>query len=165
MILNSLPQNPYKCEKVGDNFLFTTDSNIVYEIYYTEAAAYFPDDVPFASESKAVGFRPLDIEVADYRGLDSDFRVVATIIQNVSERFNNKNTVLLYSCEDSDGQEKLRHRLFGWWFIRSNNNQLKKIDFTFDDTLFGAVIYHSENVYRYELEQTVPELTNKWFPE
>ena len=160
MTLNSSRPTPYACKNHGDSFVFTTDYKLTYEIYYTERKDYLPSDIPFAPNTKVFGFQPIGTTFIEANQHKFDDRVAATLIDNIKDRFKNKDVILLYVCYQ-DGFEQLRSRLFNWWFIRYNTD-LKKVDIASDNHLFISILYHPDNVYRVEIEQTIPELSDKW---
>lgn len=156
MTLDSLNQTPYQCKKHEDSFVFTTQHNVTYEIYYLDGQSYLPD-TSFGIHTKILGFKPFESEI---KYIPFDPRIAATILHNIEQQFTNKNTVIIYSCDQSDSREKARRRLFNGWF-KLYNIELQKVDLDFDDTLFVSILYHPDNIYKLEILQTIPELKNK----
>ena len=157
MIFPSSAPQPYKCENHGDSFVFTTDFNLTYEIYYLDGAAYLPDTA-FGMHTKILGFKLITGPIKD---IPSDLRIVSTILYNINQRFQDKETVIIYTCDQVDGREKVRKRLFDKWFVE-HNTELLKVDLEFDNTLFITILYHPDNSNRAEIEQTIPDLKDKW---
>jgi len=108
--------------------------------------------------TKILGFKLITGPIKD---IPSDLRIVSTILYNINQRFQDKETVIIYTCDQVDGREKVRKRLFDKWFVE-HNTELLKVDLEFDNTLFITILYHPDNSNRAEIEQTILDLKDKW---
>lgn len=103
---------PYKVFRFQeDNSLahyeFTTDSGIVYYIYFNDCD-HFPDTV-LNDNSYLLSFGPK----TPING--SDRKVKETIIEVLKYFFSTREKVLLFLCDSNDGRQISRHRLFNQW--------------------------------------------------
>ena len=100
-------RSPYVVNKYSDcgPFLFTSDSGV-------ELAVSFVDDDLI---TKATSFQ-LVISNVNNRHSPRDKKVQNTILAIVEEFFEKNQAGLLYICETGDGMQKMRNRLFKYWF-------------------------------------------------
>jgi hypothetical protein len=103
-----------------------------YEVYFT-----FPSIE--GQYFKNFGFDYIDLSEAE-AGEDSMIMptILAIILDYLSQ---NPETVLLYTCETKDDKEQARQRLFSRLFVRHDNGQFLKQDYTFEGTnMFASAI-------------------------
>lgn len=87
------------------SYKFKTDSNVLYDISFME-------DMDIAGcQSFQFSIRRL---TNNYVGHDP--KVKDTILAILVEFFEVNNDVLIYICDDTDGRESMRNRLFLRWF-------------------------------------------------
>lgn len=86
-------------------FCFVTDSSI--EIF----VCFEKDEILQIGESYQLG-------ISNPKGIKSprDSKIRLTIISIVKEFFKKNQAGLLYICETGDGMQKMRNRLFKYWF-------------------------------------------------
>ena len=105
--LSSINSNsPYEVRKRGDEtYSFITDSSI--EIF----VSFEKDDILQSGLSYQFG-------ISNPKGSKSprDSKVRDTILAIVQEFFEKNQAGLLYICETGDGMQKMRNRLFKYWF-------------------------------------------------
>ena len=98
---------PYKVEATEQRnfFQFFTESGVHYSVGFME------DDLLLSVCS-------YQLMVANINKQKSprDSKVRDTIVAIVDEFFYQNNTTLLYLCETSDNKQKMRSRLFEYWF-------------------------------------------------
>ena len=90
-------------------FQFFTDSGVHYSVGFIE------DDVLLSKE-----FYQLIIANLNNRKSMRDRKVRDTIVAIIDEFFNCNNSTLLYICETSDNKQRMRSRLFEYWFSTYN---------------------------------------------
>ena len=100
-------QSSYKVEESDEEnyFEFFTEHDVHYSV------GFMPDDCLMQSEAYH-----LIIVNVDNRPSPSDRKVKDTVLAIVAEFFDKNNTTLLYICDTGDGKQRLRSRLFEWWF-------------------------------------------------
>lgn len=98
--------SPYKVTQYEDGtFCFVTDSSV--EIF----VCFEKDEILQIGESYQLG-------ISNPKGIKSprDSKIRLTIISIVKEFFKKNQAGLLYICETGDGMQKMRNRLFKYWF-------------------------------------------------
>ena len=98
--------SPYKVLHYEDGtYSFVTDSSI--EIF----VSFERDDILQIGESYQFG-------ISNPKGMKSprDSKIRLTILSIVKEFFEKNQAGLLYICETGDGMQKMRNRLFKYWF-------------------------------------------------
>ncbi len=99
-------KSPYKITLAEDGgYDFITSIGIHYTIY-------FDDDQPMGG-CKTYQFI---IQKVEHQHSPHDPKVEQTILNIVDQFFSEHLNVLLYICDDSDGREAKRNRLFLSWF-------------------------------------------------
>ena len=98
--------SPYHITLENDNgFHFKTDLGIHYIIFFDEERPYGECDT-----------YQFIIQKLDNKPSPHDPKVEQTILAILNEFFEEHLDVLLYMCDDSDGREANRNRLFLVWF-------------------------------------------------
>lgn len=119
--------NPYQYHFIATKFYRR------YEVYFTFA--------PIEGQHfKNLGFDYTDLSEAE---AGEDSMVMPTVFTIILDYLSqNPETVLLYTCETKDNKEQARQRLFSRLFVRYNNGQFLKQDYTFEGTnmLASAII-------------------------
>lgn len=107
-------KSPYKVER-GDSvgmFKFTSDSGITFGVAFEEDhLLHTTESYQFAITNYVNGKSP------------RDFKVRETVIAVVTEFFAKNQAALLYICETGDGMQKMRNRLFHFWFSLYGENE------------------------------------------
>ncbi|MFN8346270.1 MAG: DUF6169 family protein [Spirosomataceae bacterium] len=83
--------------------------------------------------------------------LPVDKKVTDTVLQFLSDFFQNPQNVMLYVCESIDRKQLPRKRVFDKWFLKFGHSDLEKYDFSFslDDIIIrGVVIIDAKNTER-----------------
>lgn len=98
---------PYRVMFVGSEnaYSFVTDSGVLYAI------SFVPDDMIRSAES-------YQFIIGNVNGKKSprDNKLKDTILAIIEEFFSTNQAALLYICETTDGKQKMRSRLFDYWF-------------------------------------------------
>lgn len=126
------------------SFRFKTDDNVLYDISFME-------DMEIAGcQSYQFSIRRL---TEDYSGHDA--KVKDTVIAILAEFFYTNNDILLYICDDSDGRESVRSRLFLRWFKECESNarfEIKSADATIEGKgFFAAIILRKDHPHYMEI--------------
>ena len=106
---------PYWVEETDDVgfYQFQTDEGVLYSIGFLEDFALSSSD----------SFQ-LIVANLNNRRSHRDAKVRKTVIAIVDEFFHCNNTTLLYLCETGDNKQRLRSRLFEYWFSTYNQKAL-----------------------------------------
>lgn len=102
--------------------------------------------------------------LTNYEGKKSprDSKVRTTVLAIVEEFFSKNEAALLYICETGDGMQKMRHRLFHFWFgVYAEHDEylfLPQVVYDEEDNeKFAALIIRKDNPNFVDL---VTEFTN-----
>lgn len=106
---------PYQVEETDDVgfYQFQTDEGVLYSIGFLEDFALTSSD----------SFQ-LIVANLNNRRSHRDAKVRKTVIAIVDEFFHCNNTTLLYLCETGDNKQRLRSRLFEYWFSTYERKEL-----------------------------------------
>lgn len=117
--------NPYEHFSRNLNYTFTTSSGIEYYVYFTETSGYFEHVPEINDDIVTFGFHPLtdDSEGFFYdpatgikRKSRIDLRVSDTIASIIHDfLFTYPYKCPSFLCDDTDGREKCRQKLFRKW--------------------------------------------------
>lgn len=94
-------------------YQFFTDGGVHYFVGFME------DDILFANNS----FQLIIANLNNHKS-PRDHKVRDTIVSIVDEFFNRNNSTLLYICETGDDKQRMRSRLFEYWFSTYNRKAL-----------------------------------------
>lgn len=117
---------PYKVFRIQENdslahYEFTTSFGITYYIHF-DTCDFFPDVI---SEDQlfSFSFGPKSVTYS------TDEKVKLTLIEVIKLFFKNREHVLLFTCDSTDGKAESRQRLFGKWHsIYSKSIGTVKVD-------------------------------------
>lgn len=106
---------PYRVETTNDEsfYQFFTDSNAHCSVGFLE------DDILLSYDS----YQLIITNINNHKS-PRDRKVRDTIIAIVDEFFNCNNSTLIYICETGDGKQRMRSRLFEYWFSTYNRKAL-----------------------------------------
>lgn len=97
---------PYKVELVNDEYVFETDYEIRYSVWFEK------QDIP---DSTVVAYW-LNLTNRSQKASPGDVKIRNTVIFILEEFFRQNPDVLLYMCDSADEQQAMRSRLFLRWF-------------------------------------------------
>ena len=94
-----------------------------------------------------------------------DHKVRITILAIIEEFFNKNKAALLYICETGDGMQKMRSRLFQYWFSVYNEKEeylfLPQVVYDEEDNVnYAALIIRKDNPCFVELVSEFTETIN-----
>lgn len=107
--------SPYAVVKQGDEYLFRTDSDILYAVSFQ----------PYDGISGITAYW-FDLSNRSHLPSPNDKIVRETIICMIEEFFHQNPDILLYMCDNANDQQSQRARLFLRWF--NGAEQKKKYD-------------------------------------
>ena len=135
--------NPYKIIPNDRGYHFYTDGNLSYFVYFDQGTNYF---------SKTPNLNPLVFTFGfeaehDIEEHVSDSRIEDTVISVFLNFFSNNSTsALMYICDAQDSYEKLRFRLFNFWYHRHLQTSCEKLEMKIPElNIYGAVIFRTDN--------------------
>ena len=132
------------CEK--ENFFqFFTDNGTHYSVGFME------DDILLSRES----FQLIIANINNHKS-PRDRKVRDTIIAIIDEFFHVNNSTLLYICETGDNKQRMRSRLFEYWFSTYNRKSLfGTLSFSIMDNEgvinFASIILRNDNPFLAEI--------------
>ena len=151
MDLNSLL--PYKITEERNLFYsFTTEQGVVYHVYFLDYTIYFPD---------FTNIYTFNIEREDDVPHPIDRRIAVTVAYVLQQFFEHKENAVVMVCDNLDGKELKRARLFSRWFLQYNDGNIQKYDASSesdDYTLYASLYVHKENRYIKQQVETFYEL-------
>ena len=106
-------------------FEFTTDSGLVYGVYFVGGEKYLGGNPNSRGYIKEFGF---DTISAKHTSEDPtrDVRIKYTILAILKEYIdNNIHSSIIYVCDYSDGRQQKRSKLFNRWFDDAENSEYK----------------------------------------
>jgi hypothetical protein len=145
--------NPYPSHRKNNDIVFCTEEGTEYEIYFAEGDGYFEKE-PFAEFVKIFGFRILTIPLSRIYNP----RIAETVVYHLLEFFEDKRAIILYTCDQSDGRQAKRKRLFEQWYNIYASTQFVRWDFSFEGALFLTIILRSDNPYFEEIKEALPKV-------
>lgn len=102
-ILNRL--SPYTVELCNEAYVFRTDHDIEYAVYFNYESAF--------GGMAAYWF---DLSNRSHKVSPNDPKVRETVIRIIIEFFRSNPDILLYMCDNANDQQAQRNRLFLRWF-------------------------------------------------
>ncbi len=153
---------PYNFEVLKpDYYTFTTDSEDIYECYFSSFAAYFPNYpgvAPFI-----FGFN-LDLLTKPAKRKGIDKRIADTVITIAGDFLEARNNAMVYVCDNWDGKEGARARKFKSWFNYYDHPSSKiiQISTSFEAgsmMIHSAMLIHKKNKRKKEFSDAYLELT------
>ena len=139
---------PYSYNYQGNKYTFITDNSVVYSIEFTDGSFYFydlpPDILVFELNIKVLNV--VDSIVQPY-----DKRIEATIVDILSNFFNNNKNSLIYVCNNLDSRQQARYRKFDSWFNKNKVIQIEKYDVNVtiqDIQILASLILHAQNPHK-----------------
>lgn len=134
--------------KEGD-YLFTTDSQIVYNVYMLDESLYFDAYPEFSADVHTLGF---DMIANPLRKTPFDKRVRVTISDIIINYLTaNPEKVFFFVCDSADAREKSRMRIFELWYSQRQTDVIEKYNesiHTEEMDIYFSIIIHSKNSLR-----------------
>ena len=122
--------NPYSLTTDFDGFhSFVTDHELTYSIYCIDSSESFGLEEGHQCTIFQFGLN-LETEVPK---IPNDSRVEETVLSFISEKMSNNRNCIVYAGSPVGNKEKLRVRLFEWWFIRGRE-RLKDVEKYYRET-------------------------------
>lgn len=158
MELNLSFLNPYLTYPKDNEFYFTNDEGIEYVVYFSDADGYFPE-IPFVEQVKVFGFHPITTAGNSKK---FDKKTSDTVIYLLFQFLNDSSNIALYVCDQSDGRQRNRNRLFNHWFRKYNHFQLFKMDLEFEGGVYISAITSENNPNLSEFQQLFLAFGSEW---
>lgn len=139
--MESDSQTPYKIQEEEDlTYSFTTKHGITYHAYFLDYSNYHP------AFSNVYTF---NIEPENEIPHPIDRRIALTVAHLLRQFFKHNENAMIMICDNLDGKELKRERLFSRWFLQYNDGNIMKYDassVTEDYTLYVSLYLHKSNV-------------------
>ncbi len=125
-------------------YYFITDQGIKYTISLIKSPEF--EGYPFGLNLYEISFLP------DKISHFHDPKVKETIVAFILHFFQNKENILLFITDQSDGKHHARKKLFNIWKKKyDNKNRFTKLDVIFENESIGiyyiSLIYHNNNPF------------------
>ena len=158
MELNS--QRPYEIIEEADlTYAFTTKHGITYHTYFLDYSAYLPG-LP--------NVYTFNIEPEDDNPHPIDNRIAYTVVYLLQRFFADNENAMIMICDNLDGKELKRERLFARWFLRYGDGNIQKYDASCENedyTLYVSLYVHRGNANLKKLISAFYELVkNNMYP-
>lgn len=115
--------NPYKVIETEDfDYTFITKDGVVYRAYFLDVSYLHPQF------SDAYSFNIEPVGNADSTRHPIDKRIGMTIVSILKEFFKKNENSMLMACDNTDGKEDKRRKIFDRWYEHYNDNSLIKLD-------------------------------------
>jgi len=142
--------SPYKLSQLKTGlYQFTTDQQVVYNVYFEDSLCYFQDFPEFSGDVMTFGFDR--ISAPAHRG-GTDLKIRLTITHHVINFFTeNHDKVLFFVCDSADSRGKARMRIFEHWCQQYKISFLEKYNesiITEEVEIHCSLILHTENVLK-----------------
>lgn len=144
-MLNSY--NIYQPQK--GEYIFTTDTGIIYSVYILDDQGYFIDYPEFSAEVSTFGFslvsNPLRKTPFDTRVRDT---ITGLIINYLC---TNPDKILFFVCDSADERQRGRMRIFELWYNQLKVEYIEKYNesvITNDMDIHCSIMLHRDNYMR-----------------
>ena len=131
---------PYNYSRIGDLFYtFVNKDGIAYNIYFFPLPSFCPE------YGKTYSF---SIEPEDTRPHPMDVRIVLTVIDILRRFFEVHENAMLMVCDNTDGKEAKRRKLFDRWYEQYGDSSIDKYDAAAhadDYHLFASIYFRHDN--------------------
>lgn len=154
--MTSNSQPPYDfCQESEWNYSFITISGVKYIAYFVDYSIYHPD----FNEVYTFNFEPEDPAPHPI-----DPRIAATIIAILQEFFQSKERAMILVCDNIDGKENKRSRLFDRWYTNFKSKDILKAT-TEEYQLYVSILLSSFHPQKDKLIAAFYELVkNELYP-
>ncbi|GGD81822.1 hypothetical protein GCM10011514_52360 [Emticicia aquatilis] len=156
MELNLTNLDHHEFEKKNNIYQFVNDFGVIYQVYFTIGADYFPDTY-FKNYLKTFGFLP--ISSTDF---SFDKKTSETIIYILADFLSQGDYIVMFVCDEKDNKQSVRNRLFNTWFKKYNDGSFDKFDLVFEKTTFVSAIISKNNPFYIDFKNSFPNLGNEY---
>lgn len=154
--MESSSLNPYDVVEEGElMYSFTTVHGIEYRVYFLDYSAYLPG---FG------GVYSFNIEPENEIPHPIDSRIAQTVVHILRQFFSNHENSMIMVCDNSDGKELKREKLFSRWFTFYNDGTIRKFDASSGNeyyTLYVSLFVHEHNPHIRDLVAAFYELVKR----
>jgi hypothetical protein len=155
--LPSFHPEPYDLQNDNDGFSFDTDSGISYSLYFTEGKYYVPG-ASYADSVLMFGIKPIGDSILG----PPDLRIKSTVVYALLDIFESEpETVIVYVCDQSGKQEKVRSRLFNKWYLDYCKGFVRLQHEDDEQRTFAYAIFREDHPARKEIESTVQDFLDR----
>lgn len=133
--MESHSQLPYNYEIKENSYHFITISGVEYIAYFLEMNMF--------NACKVYSF---SFERPQQGNSTYDLRVGITILKIIGDFFEKNENTLLFTCDDGDGKQHYRNRLFDNWYKKYGVNEFDKHDKNIYET-FTSIIIRKDNPF------------------
>lgn len=127
---SNLP-SPYEVVETEDfDYIFVTKDGIVYRAYFLDVSYLHPQ----FHNSYSFSIEPIGDKCSTIHSID---RRIGITIASILEKFFKKNeNSMLMACDNTDGKEDKRRKLFDRWYDTYSNNSLVRLDAALENDVY-----------------------------
>lgn len=132
------------------SYTFVTDHHIQYVVRYISSTDYYFDETSDIGDSEILEFQfvPVDKGIKPVH----DLRIVETLVTSMKDVLKSRKNVILYICDNKDGKQAARSKLFGNWYERYSWEKVEKYDGKLEhpdapESEHVSIIVNTENPY------------------
>lgn len=144
---------PYEYSMVDETFYtFVNKDGIVYNIYFLPIHDFCPQYATTYS---------LNIEPEEKRPHSIDKRIVHTVIMILRQFFENEENAMIMVCDNTDGKESKRRKLFDRWYEQYGDTSIIKYDAAAHEGgyhLFASIYFMRNNPFGNRLREAFYDL-------
>ena len=127
--------NPYKIIETEDfGYTFVTKDGVAYRAYFLDVSYLHPQF------SDAYSFNIEPVGSANSTRHPIDRRIGLTIASILKEFFKKNENSMLMACDNLDGKEYKRRKLFDRWYDNYNDNSLIKLDAALENDVYKLYV-------------------------
>lgn len=151
---------PYEIIKEGEwNYSFITKHGIIYHAYFIDFSNYHP----LFGHVYTFNIEPESNVVHSI-----DNRIAQTVVEILKRFFAVQEHAMIMVCDNMDGKEEKRERLFSRWFVHHNDGSIMKFDASTSDDdyiLYVSIYLRKDNPQFQELVAAFYDLVkNDFYP-
>lgn len=132
--------SPFEIDELEPyDYVFVNRDGIRYRTFFSPLSEYYPQFVDTYSFS---------IEPEDRSPHPVDMRIAATIVEILKLFFRKNENAMIMVCDNLDGKEEKRRKLFDRWFIKYSDGTIDKYDaasHSGDYNLFASIYMRDTN--------------------
>ena len=121
----------------NNSYIFSTNSQVIYEVGFKPTSYLFSENPLFTYNTYELGIKV--IETAGDNSTKLDPYIPPTIAAIFLHFFQQKENIVVYTCETADLKHHARNRKFNQWFMQFNDGNFIKIDCPINDPVLNLI--------------------------
>ncbi|PWK26420.1 hypothetical protein LV89_02591 [Arcicella aurantiaca] len=142
------------------SYFFKTTFQVFYKIEFKPTGYIFGEEYIWSHYCYEFSIK---LSANSPKNTPFDPLVSITIASIFVDFFKNKQNIIIYTCDTSDGKHLVRVRKFDRWFNQFNHEKFLKIDNSIVDskqntTYYNSLIIRQDNPYKDEIVEAFEDL-------